>query len=164
LTQARLYSITRSTYKTVKRQEAALNAEKAMSMLKSDLITDISNQARQLSEKDITLVVNFFIEWMTDALANGNRIEIRDFGSFNLHHRLPRNAHNPKTGEKVTTIAKYSPHFKPGKKLRELVDASRHNSHSNDDNSQQSDMVRSSDNDDYQDDDNSGRRSSEAWD
>ena len=62
---------------------------------------------------------------MSEALINNQRIEIRGFGSFSLHYRPPRNAHNPKTGEKVVTMAKYSPHFKPGKELRERVDASR---------------------------------------
>ncbi len=62
---------------------------------------------------------------MSEALIHGQRIEIRGFGSFSLHYRPPRNAHNPKTGEKVVTEAKYSPHFKPGKELRERVNSSR---------------------------------------
>jgi integration host factor subunit beta len=62
---------------------------------------------------------------MSEALIQGKRIEIRGFGSFSLHFRPPRRAHNPKTGQKVVTEAKYSPHFKPGKELRERVNASK---------------------------------------
>ena len=78
-----------------------------------------------LPEKQVTDSINHILELMSEALINGKRIEIRGFGSFSLHYRPPRNAHNPKTGEKVITDAKYSPHFKPGKELRERVDASK---------------------------------------
>ena len=61
---------------------------------------------------------------MTDALADGDRIEIRGFGSFSLHHRAPRVGRNPKTGETVKLEGKSVPHFKPGKELRERVNAS----------------------------------------
>ena len=60
---------------------------------------------------------------MNNALEEGQRIEIRDFGCFDLRYRAPRNAHNPKTGKKVVTLPKYTLHFKPGKELRERVDA-----------------------------------------
>ena len=56
-----------------------------------------------------------------DALARGERIEIRGFGSFSLHYRAPRIGRNPKTGEQVALAGKYVPHFKPGKELRERV-------------------------------------------
>jgi len=94
-------------------------------MIKSDLVALMAGKLTHLSEKDVALSVNDIIEYMSDSLASGERIEIRGFGSFSLHYRPPRNAHNPKTGEKVTTEAKYSPHFKPGKELRELVDATK---------------------------------------
>ncbi len=61
------------------------------------------------------------IEQMSQALATGNRIEIRGFGSFSLHYRPPRIGRNPKTGEAVQLTGKYVPHFKPGKELRERV-------------------------------------------
>jgi integration host factor subunit beta len=60
-----------------------------------------------------------------DSLISGKRIEIRGFGSFSLHHRPPRQAFNPKTGKRVTTEAKFIPHFKPGKALKEGIDASK---------------------------------------
>ena len=58
---------------------------------------------------------------MADALAAGERIEIRGFGSFSLHYRAARLGRNPKTGEKVALDGKYVPYFKPGKELRERV-------------------------------------------
>lgn len=94
-------------------------------MIKSELIEQLAARMTHLPEKHIAKAVNLILDNMSDALIEGNRIEIRGFGSFTLHYRPPRNAHNPKTGEKVITEAKYSPHFKPGKQLRERVDASR---------------------------------------
>src|SRR5579864_4971687 len=95
-------------------------------LIKSELITEISKQLSHLPEKDIALAVNSVIEQMSAILSQGGRIEIRGFGSFSLHYRPPRKAHNPKTGEKLVTEPKYAVHFKPGKELREQVNASRH--------------------------------------
>lgn len=92
-------------------------------MLKSELINHLASRQSNLTLKDIELCVNHVLDYMATTLSNGGRIEIRGFGSFSLHYRPPRNAHNPKTGEKVATIAKYTPHFKPGKELRERVNA-----------------------------------------
>lgn len=64
------------------------------------------------------------LDQMSDVLAAGERIEIRGFGSFSLHVRSPRVGRNPRTGEKVTVPAKVTPHFKPGKELRERVNGS----------------------------------------
>ena len=94
-------------------------------MIKSELIANLAAKLTHLPEKQVTDSINQILTLMSEALINGKRIEIRGFGSFSLHYRPPRNAHNPKTGEKVLTEAKYSPHFKPGKELRERVDASR---------------------------------------
>lgn len=94
-------------------------------MIKSELIAALGKKQPNIPEKDIALCVNLMLEYMSETLGNGGRIEIRGFGSFSLHYRPPRNAHNPKTGEKVVTSPKYSPHFKPGKELRERVDASK---------------------------------------
>lgn len=95
-------------------------------LIKSQLIAEISQKMSHLPEKDIALSVNSIIEQMSDKLSQGGRIEIRGFGSFCLHYRPPRKAHNPKTGEKLVTQPKYAVHFKPGKELREHVNASRH--------------------------------------
>lgn len=94
-------------------------------MIKSELIKRIATQMADMPEKQVADSVNKILELMSEALIKSQRIEIRGFGSFSLHYRPPRNAHNPKTGEKVVTLAKHSPHFKPGKELRERVDASR---------------------------------------
>lgn len=95
-------------------------------LIKSQLITDIGQQLSHISEKDIASSINNIIEQMSEKLSNGGRIEIRGFGSFCLHYRPPRKAHNPKTGEKLVTQPKYAVHFKPGKELREHVNNSRH--------------------------------------
>lgn len=95
-------------------------------LIKSQLIGELSKHFSHLPEKDIALSVNHIIEHMSTTLSEGGRIEIRGFGSFNLHFRPPRRAHNPKTGEKLVTSAKYAAHFKPGKELREKVNANRH--------------------------------------
>ncbi len=94
-------------------------------LIKSQLIAEISKELSHLPEKDIALAVNTLIEYMSANLSQGGRIEIRGFGSFSLHFRPPRKAHNPKTGEKLVTSPKYVVHFKPGKELRERVNASR---------------------------------------
>lgn len=93
-------------------------------MVKSELILKIAESQTMLSLKDVELSVNHILEHMSQALAKSERIEIRGFGSFNLHYRPPRKAHNPKTGERVFTDAKYTPHFKPGKDLRDRVNES----------------------------------------
>ncbi len=94
-------------------------------MVKSELIIKIANKQDSLSLKDIELSVNHILECMSESLGSGERIEIRGFGSFCLHYRPPRKAHNPKTGARVYTESKYTPHFKPGKDLRERVNESR---------------------------------------
>ena len=94
-------------------------------IIKSQLIEKLAGHLTHLPEKQVAASINYLIRVMSDTLINGQRIEIRGFGSFSLHYRPPRNAHNPKTGEKVTTQAKFSPHFKPGKALREQIDASK---------------------------------------
>jgi integration host factor subunit beta len=89
-------------------------------MVKSDLIIALGEKV-SLPFKDVEMAVNQMLDCMSSSLANGMRIEIRSFGSFRLNHCPPRRAHNPKTGEKVATIDKFRPHFKPGKELRERV-------------------------------------------
>jgi integration host factor subunit beta len=90
-------------------------------MVKSELINQIAAKQSNLTLHDVELGVNHILERMSNSLGDGERIEIRGFGSFSLHYRPPRKAHNPKTGERVYTTAKYTPHFKPGKDLRERV-------------------------------------------
>ncbi|WP_420932886.1 integration host factor subunit beta [Alteromonas sp. A081] len=93
-------------------------------MTKSELIERLADQARQVPAKELELAIKELLEQMAQTLQKGERIEIRGFGSFSLHYRAPRVGRNPKTGETVKLDGKYVPHFKPGKELRERVDAS----------------------------------------
>ena len=94
-------------------------------MTKSELIESLSKRQSQLAYKDVELAVKTILEHMANTLSEGERIEIRGFGSFSLHYRPPRVGRNPKSGEPVSLPAKYVPHFKPGKQLRERVDNSK---------------------------------------
>ncbi|MGB8857311.1 MAG: integration host factor subunit beta [Burkholderiales bacterium] len=91
-------------------------------MTKSELINLLSLRYPQLVAKDAELAVKTMLDAMSKSLASGERIEIRGFGSFGLNFRPNRTGRNPKTGEKVSVPAKYVPHFKAGKELRERVD------------------------------------------
>ncbi|NVK00202.1 MAG: integration host factor subunit beta [Oceanospirillaceae bacterium] len=93
-------------------------------MTKSELIEQLIDKHPELSVKDVELAVKIMLEHMTETLSQGERIEIRGFGSFSLHYRAPRVGRNPKTGESVSLPAKFVPHFKPGKELREQVNDS----------------------------------------
>lgn len=90
-------------------------------MTKSELIEILSRRQPHLKADDVDLAVKSLLEMMGGALAHGERIEIRGFGSFSLHYRPPRVGRNPKTGDSVALPAKHVPHFKPGKELRERV-------------------------------------------
>jgi integration host factor subunit beta len=92
-------------------------------MMKSELIEILAEQQSHLACKDVELAVRCILEQMSAALAAGERIEIRGFGSFSLHYRPPRIGRNPKTGDSVALAGKYVPHFKPGKELRDRVNA-----------------------------------------
>ena len=85
-------------------------------MTKSELIERITERQPHLSAKDVELAIKTILEHMSEALSDGERIEVRGFGSFSLHYRSARQGRNPKTG-------KYVPHFKPGKELRESVNS-----------------------------------------
>jgi integration host factor subunit beta len=91
-------------------------------MTKSDLIDVLAAEQDHLAYKDVEEAVRKVIDRMSAALASGERIEIRGFGSFSLHYRPPRVGRNPKTGDAVALAGKYVPHFKPGKELRDRVD------------------------------------------
>lgn len=90
-------------------------------MTKSELIDVIAKEQSHLAYRDVELAVKCILEQMSQALASGERIEIRGFGSFSLHYRPPRQGRNPKTGTTVALAGKHVPHFKPGKELRERV-------------------------------------------
>ena len=92
-------------------------------MTKSDLIAKLADRFPQLVAKDADFAVKMILDAMSEALAKGDRIEIRGFGSFSLNYRPPRVGRNPKSGDKVSVPEKWVPHFKAGKELRERVDS-----------------------------------------
>ncbi len=85
----------------------------------SELIERLASQQSHIPAKAVEDAVKEMLEHMASTLAQGERIEIRGFGSFSLHYRAPRTGRNPKTGDKVELEGKYVPHFKPGKELRD---------------------------------------------
>lgn len=91
-------------------------------MTKSELITALAARYPQLAARDTDYAVKTVLDAMAQALASGQRIEIRGFGSFSLSQRSPRVGRNPKSGEQVLVPGKQVPHFKAGKELRERVD------------------------------------------
>ena len=96
-------------------------------MTKSEVIEKIAEKQLHLPVKDVELSIKQILALMSDSLANGERIEIRGFGSFSLHYRAPRIGRNPKTGEPVSLSGKHVPHFKPGKDLKLQVNQGRQN-------------------------------------
>lgn len=93
-----------------------------LQMTRTELIERIADLQPQLQLKDAELAVRVILDALSNALSKGGRAEIRGFGSFGLNYRPPRQGRNPKTGAKVKVPAKYVPHFKPGKELKERVD------------------------------------------
>ena len=92
-------------------------------MTKSDLIAQLAERFPQLVAKDADFAVKMILDALSEALAKGDRIEIRGFGSFSLNYRPPRVGRNPKSGDKVSVPEKWVPRFKAGKELRERVDS-----------------------------------------
>lgn len=90
-------------------------------MTRSDLVAALATRFTDLVTKDAEASVKEIVEAITHALAKGDRVEIRGFGSFGLKCRQPRTGRNPKTGEKVLVPEKHVPHFKAGKEMRERV-------------------------------------------
>ena len=91
-------------------------------MTKADLISEVSRIA-ELSKKDAENIVNVFLERIVDALKEGEKIELRGFGSFKLRRRNSRVGRNPRTSEAVQVPAKKVPYFKPGKDLKKLINS-----------------------------------------
>ena len=98
-------------------------ARKGPGLTRSDLVIQLAEKFSQLTHRDTEFAVKTILDAMSDALARGHRIEIRGFGSFSINRRPPRVGRNPRSGEQVVIPEKLVPHFKPGKALREAVDA-----------------------------------------
>src|SRR3954468_19935697 len=89
-------------------------------MTKADLVNDVANAA-ELTKKDAERLVEIVFESIIDSLNQGEKIELRGFGSFRVRERGARRGRNPKTGDPVNIPAKRVPYFKPGKELKELI-------------------------------------------
>ena len=92
-------------------------------MTKADLVDDVANAA-ELTKKDAERLVEIVFESIIDSLNQGEKIELRGFGSFRVRSRGARRGRNPKTGEPVSIPAKRVPYFKAGKELKELINQS----------------------------------------
>ena len=91
-------------------------------MTKAELVDKLADKVRDISKKEAEIIVNAFFDSIKDALAIGDKVEVRGFGSFKLRSRKGRNGRNPKTGTAVSVPAKLVPFFKAGKELKEMVD------------------------------------------
>ncbi len=100
------------------------SSDDAGSVTKRDLIDELVARFPRFSRRDAEVMVNEVFEGMAEALRDGERIEIRGFGSFVVRHRQARTGRNPRTGRRVDVEAKRVPFFKVGKELRERVDLS----------------------------------------
>ena len=89
-------------------------------MTKADLIDEVSKFSN-LTKKETETIVNTIFDNITDALAKGDKVELRGFGSFRIRHRNSRKGRNPKTGDRVDVPSKHVPYFKPGKELKDLI-------------------------------------------
>lgn len=92
-------------------------------MTKSVLIDKVAERVEGLTRKQTEIIVETVFEGIKEALAKGEKIEIRGFGNFRLKQRRPRKARNPKTGESVDVPSKRVLHFKVGKALKDALNA-----------------------------------------
>ncbi len=90
-------------------------------MIRSELIQKIADENPHLFQRDVERIVNTIFEEITDALANGDRVELRGFGAFSVKTRGSRVGRNPRTGEAVSVAQKKVPFFKTGKLLRDRL-------------------------------------------
>lgn len=90
-------------------------------MTKSELVQRLAERNPHLYLRDIERIVDTVFDEMTNALAKGDRVELRGFGAFSVKHREPRVGRNPRTGDQVKVPAKRLPFFKTGKALRDRL-------------------------------------------
>ncbi len=86
-------------------------------MVKAELISQIAQELDR-SKKEVSVIVNSLFDSISESLSNGDKVEIRGFGSFRVKQRGSRQGRNPRTGETVQVPAKRVPYFKPGKDLK----------------------------------------------
>ncbi|WP_137391066.1 integration host factor subunit beta [Rhodoligotrophos defluvii] len=90
-------------------------------MIKSELILHIAQQNPHLYQRDVERIINTILNEIRDALARGDRVELRGFGAFSVKERQARTARNPRTGTPVDVGPKRVPYFKTGKELRDRL-------------------------------------------
>jgi integration host factor subunit beta len=90
-------------------------------MIRSELIQKIADDNPHLYQRDVEKIVNTIFDEITDAMAKGNRVELRGFGAFSVKKRDGRTGRNPRTGEAVDVDQKHVPFFKTGKLLRDRL-------------------------------------------
>ncbi len=90
-------------------------------MIKSELIQKLVDENPHLFQKDVENIIAAFLDEISDALASGNRVELRGFGAFSIKNRPARIGRNPRTGEKVPVGEKFVPQFKAGKDIRDRL-------------------------------------------
>ena len=92
-------------------------------MIKSELVQKLADQNPHLFHRDVESLVNAILDGISDAMARGDRVELRGFGAFSVKHRPARIGRNPRTGEKVQVEEKHTPFFKTGKEMRERMNS-----------------------------------------
>ena len=90
-------------------------------MIKSELVQKIADENPHLYQRDVERIVGTIFDEIIEAMAEGNRVELRGFGAFSVKKRDARTGRNPRTGESVTVDEKYVPFFKTGKLLRDRL-------------------------------------------
>ena len=92
-------------------------------MIKSELVQVVADQNPHLYQRDVEHIINAILDTITEALANGDRVELRGFGAFSVKNRPARTGRNPRTGTSVSVTEKYVPFFKTGKEMRERLNS-----------------------------------------
>lgn len=87
-------------------------------MIKSELIQKLADENPNLYHRDVERIVSVIFSEITEALAQGDRVELRGFGAFSVKYRPARTGRNPRSGEAVAIEEKWSPYFKAGKEMR----------------------------------------------
>ncbi len=90
-------------------------------MIKSELVQVVADQNPHLYQRDVEHIINAILDTITEALAAGDRVELRGFGAFSVKNRPARQGRNPRTGTSVAVTEKYVPFFKTGKEMRERL-------------------------------------------
>jgi integration host factor subunit beta len=90
-------------------------------MIKSELVLKLAEQNPHLYQRDVENIVNAILDTIADALARGDRVELRGFGAFSIKKRDARTGRNPRTGESVSISEKVVPVFKTGKEMRQRL-------------------------------------------